>query len=259
MAITLFLLGLFGGFLSGFLGLGGAVVMIPLMLSIPPLVGAGSLTMKEVSGLSMLQVLASSISGILIHHKNNFVNGKVLLSIGIPMGICALGGSYLSKYMGSRTLLTFFGLLVSAAFVMLLLRKQESDGQAAEAEFEFRLFPSVLIGIFVGFVSGAVGAGGGFILIPLMITVLRVPLKVTVGTSLGIVFIGALTGSIGKLLALQVHPAAVFPLILGSIPAAQLGAKFSKAMKPGTLHKILLAVVFASMVKIWWAFFSGGK
>ena len=258
MTITLFILGLLGGFLSGLLGLGGAVVMIPLMLSIPPLVGAGRLTMKEVAGLSMLQVLASSVSGILIHRKNNYVNGKVLLSVGIPMGLCALGGSWASKYMEDRTLMVFFGLLVVVAFVLLLTRKQDHQEVPAEA-FEFRLFPCVLIGVFVGFVSGAVGAGGGFILIPLMIIVLRVPLKVTVGTSLGIVFIGALTGSIGKLISLQVSIATALPLILGSIPAAQLGAKCSKAMPSRVIHRVLLVVVFASMVKVWWTVFSSGQ
>lgn len=258
MGLTLLILGLLGGFLSGLLGLGGAVVMIPLMLAVPPLVGAGQLTMKEVAGLSMLQVLASSVSGILVHHKNNFVNGKVLLSVGIPMGICALAGAYFSQHMGNRTLLIFFGILVFVAFIMLLVRPPESVDAPVE-EFKFRLIPSLLIGSFVGFVSGAVGAGGGFILIPLMIIVLRVPVKVTVGTSLGIVFIGALTGSIGKLLSMQVHLASAIPLILGSIPAAQLGAKYSKAMKPCTIHRILLAVVLFSMVKIWWAVFAGGN
>jgi uncharacterized membrane protein YfcA len=258
MTLTLFILGLLGGFLSGLLGLGGAVVMIPLMLAVPPLVGIGQLTMKEVAGLSMLQVLASSVSGILVHHKNNFVNGKVLLSVGIPMGLCALAGAYFSEYMENRTLLIFFGLLVFAAFIMLLIRKPAPADAPAE-EFEFRLVPSLLIGAFVGFVSGAVGAGGGFILIPLMIIVLRVPLKVTVGTSLGIVFIGALTGSVGKLLSMQVHPASAIPLILGSIPAAQLGAKCSKAMKSGTIHRILLAVVLFSLVKTWWSVFTGGN
>ncbi len=258
MVLTLLILGLLGGFLSGLLGLGGAVVMIPLMLAVPPLAGAGQLTMKEVAGLSMLQVLASSVSGILVHHKNNFVNGKVLLSVGIPMGICALAGAYFSKHMDNRTLLIFFGLLVFAAFIMLLIRKPAPEDAPSE-EFKFRPIPSLLIGAFVGFVSGAVGAGGGFILIPLMIIVLRVPLKVTVGTSLGIVFIGALTGSVGKLLSMQVHLALALPLILGSIPAAQLGAKCSKTLKSGTIHYILLAVVLFSLVKIWWSVFAGGN
>lgn len=258
MAVTLFVLGLLGGFLSGLLGLGGAVVMIPLMLSVPPLVGAGQLTMKEVAGLSMLQVLASSVSGIIIHKKNNFVNGKVLFSVGVPMGICALGGSYFSKYMEDRTLLIFFGVLVLVAFFMLLIRKKEA-ADAQPEEFKFRLIPSVLIGAFVGFVSGSVGAGGGFILIPLMVTILRVPLKVTVGTSLGIVFIGALTGSIGKLLSMQVSLLMALPLILGAIPAAQFGAKFSKKLESNTIHRILLVVVLASVIKVWWKIILGGN
>jgi uncharacterized protein len=258
MIVTLFFLGLLGGFLSGLLGVGGAVIMIPMMLAVPPLVGAGTLTMKEVAGLSMVQVLVSSMSGILIHKKNNFVNGRVLLSVGIPMGLCALGGAYFSKYLENRTLLIFFGFLVLIAFVMLLLKKEKNvlPGEPVE-EFKFRLIPSLLIGAFVGFMSGAVGAGGGFILIPLMVTVLRVPLKVTVGTSLGIVFIGALTGSIGKILSMQVAPAMILPLILGSIPAAQLGARCSKALKPETVRWLLLAIVLASAVKVWWEIFAG--
>jgi uncharacterized membrane protein YfcA len=251
MVLTLFILGIFGGFLSGLLGLGGAVVMIPLMLSVPPWIGVGELTMKQVAGLSMLQVLASSVSGIIIHKKNNFVNTKVLFSVGVPMGICALSGSYFSKYMADRTLLIIFGVLVLAAFFMLLARKQETSDLSPE-EVSFRLIPSLLVGAFVGFVSGSVGAGGGFILIPLMITMLKIPLKVTVGTSLGIVFIGALTGSVGKLLSAQVSLLLALPLILGAIPAAQIGAKYSKKLQSKTIHRILLVVVFASVIKVWW-------
>lgn len=258
MTITLLILGILGGFLSGLLGVGGAVIMIPLMLAVPPLVGVGVLTMKEVAGLSMVQVLVSSVSGMIIHHKNNFVNSKVLLSVGVSMGICALAGACFSKQMDDQVLLLLFGILVLVAFVMLLLKKEERGMPDEPAgEFRFRLIPSVLIGAFVGFMSGAVGAGGGFILIPLMVTVLRVPLKVTVGTSLGIVFIGALTGSVGKILSAQVSPVLLIPLILGSVPAAQLGARCSKSLKPATIRYLLLAVVLASTVKVWWSIFFG--
>jgi uncharacterized membrane protein YfcA len=227
------------------------------MLTVPSLIGVGDLSMKEVAGLSMVQVLVSSISGMIIHKKNNFVNGKVLLSIGIPMGLCALGGAYFSQYMENRTLLLFFGFLVLVAFIMLLVKKErnEEPGEPVE-EFKFRLIPSLLIGAFVGFMSGSVGAGGGFILIPLMVTVLRVPLKVTVGTSLGIVFIGALTGSVGKLVSAQVGLMMIIPLICGSIPAAQVGAKCSKALKPTTIRWMLLIIVFISAAKVWWQIFA---
>jgi uncharacterized membrane protein YfcA len=259
MGVTLFCLGLLGGFLSGLLGVGGAVIMIPLMLSIPPLVGVGELTMKTVAGLSMIQVLVSSVSGMIIHKKNNFVNSRVLLSVGVSMGLFALVGAYFSKQMNDRLLLLLFGALVLAAFLLLLLKNEKDAGEEEPVDaFTFRLIPSLLIGAFVGFMSGSVGAGGGFILIPLMVSILRVPLKVTVGTSLGIVFIGALTGSIGKILSAQVSLTMMIPLILGSIPAAQLGARCSKSLKPSTIRYLLLAVVFVSTVKVWWSILSGG-
>ncbi|MFA6173817.1 MAG: sulfite exporter TauE/SafE family protein [Kiritimatiellales bacterium] len=117
----------------------------------------------------------------------------------------------------------------------------------------------LILGLLGGFLSGLLGLGGAVVLIPLMLTVLRVPLKAAVGTSLGIVFIGALTGSAGKLLSLQVNAALAIPLILGSVPAAQLGAKCSKALKSETLRCILLAVVFVSLIKIGLDVFAGAE
>ena len=72
--ITLLFLGLGGGFLSGLLGLGGAIFMIPLLLYVPPLLGVGQLDMKQVAAVSMVQVLSASLSGVIVHHKNRFVS-----------------------------------------------------------------------------------------------------------------------------------------------------------------------------------------
>jgi uncharacterized protein len=256
MIFTLFLLALCGGFLSGLLGLGGAVVMIPLMLSVPPLVGVGTLTMKTVAGLSMLQVLAASLSGILIHKKNHFVHIKTLLYTGIPMGICALIGSYFSKYMDDRLMLIIFGILVLLAFVMLLLKKSEPASHPTGDEVQVNSVLAVLVGVFVGFMAGVVGAGGGFIMVPLMLVVLKLPIKVTVGTSLGVVFIGAIMGSLGKILSLQVDLALAVPVILGSIPAARFGASVSKNLSPRLIKYLLLAVVLFSLGKVCWELFT---
>ncbi|HNZ53662.1 MAG TPA: TSUP family transporter [bacterium] len=89
MFLTLFVVSMLGGFMSGLLGLGGVVVLIPLMLTIPPILGVGDLSMKTVSGLSMIQVLFSSISGMIIHKKNKFIHYESLLFIGTPMGFSA--------------------------------------------------------------------------------------------------------------------------------------------------------------------------
>src|SRR4030043_1982069 len=106
--ITLLFLGLGGGFLSGLLGLGGAIFMIPLFLYVPPLLGVGHLDMKQVAAMSMVQVLAASLSGVIVHHKNRFVSKSLLLYMGVANAVGNLAGSIFSKQTKSAFLLAIF-------------------------------------------------------------------------------------------------------------------------------------------------------
>ncbi|MBD3320961.1 MAG: TSUP family transporter [Chitinivibrionales bacterium] len=251
MIITLFCISIVGGFLSGLLGLGGAVVMIPLMLTVPPLFDAGNLSMKAVAGLSMIQVLAASLSGIIVHSKNRFVHNRILLCTGIPMGAFSLAGSYVSKYMDNDPVMILFGLLVVTAFFLLLFKRTPDEKGPELEEVSFNPVHSATAGAFVGTCSGIVGAGGGFILVPIMIILLKIPVKITVGTSLGIVFIGALFGALGKMLSLQVEYAYALPVIIGSIAASQFGARVSKITPPQSIKFLLLFVIILSIFQVW--------
>src|SRR5512144_2604081 len=96
MPVTMGLLGLGGGFLSGLLGLGGAIFMIPLLLYVPPALGVGLLTMKQVAAVSMVQVLSASLTGVLVHNKNRFVSKQLLLVMGTMNAVGNLAGSLAS-------------------------------------------------------------------------------------------------------------------------------------------------------------------
>ncbi|MBN2281034.1 MAG: sulfite exporter TauE/SafE family protein [Candidatus Marinimicrobia bacterium] len=120
MIITLFFLSIIGGFLSGFLGIGGAVIMVPLMLTIPELLNVGNLPVKTIAGLSMVQAFFSAISGIIVHKKNSYVDFPTLLFIGIPMSIFSFAGSFISKYMNHLLILIIFGVMVLFSFFILL-------------------------------------------------------------------------------------------------------------------------------------------
>ena len=118
MILTLFLLSLFGGFFSGLVGVGGAVVLIPLMLAVPPIVGVGNLAMNQVSGINMVQVLTASATGFLAHRSKGFIHTRSILTIGIPMGAFSFEGAAISKTMTSQDVLLIFGFLVALAFMM---------------------------------------------------------------------------------------------------------------------------------------------
>jgi len=256
--LILFLLSVAGGLFSGFLGIGGAVVLIPLMLEVPPLVGAGALTMHQVAAITMVQVLAASITGYFAHRRSGLAHTGVILAVGGPMGVFALLGAVLSKSLSSATILAIFGCLVAAAFIMLLAKTPEASAGEDIADFRFSIPLSLSAGTVVGLAAGIVGAGGGFVIVPVMIRVLRMPVKVAVGSSLGIVVLGALMGSIGKILTLQVPWEYLPPIIGGSIPASLLGAWATRRIPGVHVKRTLTLVVLLVLLKTWKDILFGG-
>ncbi|MBN1619732.1 sulfite exporter TauE/SafE family protein, partial [candidate division WOR-3 bacterium] len=214
--------------------------------------GINEIQMKSAAGISMIQVLASSLSGLLVHHKNRFVDHRALFLIGIPMAVSSIAGAYFSKYLEDMTVSVIFGIFSSAAFFLFLQKKTNlSRDETVASVLGLNIFLSVLIGIFVGSLSGIVGAGGGFILVPLMTVVLGMPLKTSIGTSLGIILLSALFGAVGKIISLQVEYSAVIPVVIASIPASAAGAHLSRYLPSKLLKFILLAVIAASSAQVW--------
>ena len=250
LAAALFGLSLFGGFCSGLLGVGGAVVLIPLLLSVPPLLGLELLTMHAVAGITMIQVLVSSATAGLTHRRGGATHLPAILAIGIPMGAMSFVGAALSRHVPGIVLEAAFGVVTGVAFALLIKPSPGEDGAAAA--LSFNRLAGVASGGAIGFLSGMVGAGGGFVLVPVMTRLLKFPIKMAVGSSLGIVFIGALMGSIGKILTLQVDWEHLLPVVAGSIPASFLGAHVSRRLPVRVLRRILLGLVFAIFLKTAW-------
>ena len=250
---VLFVLGLVGGFLSGLLGLGGAIIMIPLMLFVPTLLGVGTLSMKAVAGLSMIQVVFASLSGVIRHRKNRFVSMKLLLTLGVAVALGSGFGSVISKVMSNKSLLVAFGVIAVVAALMMFIPPKEDDQEITDPDaIRFNMPLAVVLGLLIGTLAGMVGAGGGFILIPVMLYVLKIPIRVTIGTSLGIVFIGAIMGAIGKIATGQVDWLLALALILSSIPSAQVGSMVSKRTPALALRYSLMVVIILTSVQIWY-------
>ncbi len=249
MMVVLFCLSLIGGFFSGLLGVGGAVVLIPLLLSVPPLFGVGALTMHDVAGITMIQVLASSATAALVHRRSGFSHFPTILAVGIPMGLLSFTGAAVSKEVSELRLEVVFGCIVAVAVLLLFRKSPGEDGTTVD--FKFNKVASGICGSIIGFVSGMVGAGGGFVLVPVMTGVLKIPIKVAVGSSLGIVFIGSLMGSLGKIITLQVAWFYLLPVIAGSLPASLAGACVSRRLSPARIRFVLLGLVILICIKTW--------
>ena len=255
--LTLVLLGLGGGFLSGLLGLGGAIFMIPLLLYVPPLLGVGQLDMKEVAAISMVQVLSASLSGLIVHSKNRFVSKSIFLYMGVANAVGNLAGAILSKHTKSAFLLAVFATMaVIAAIVMFIPRRERGENIPPE-EIEYNKPLATAVSLAIGSFGGMVGAPGAFIYIPVMIYLLNIPTRIVVGSTLGIVFLGAITGTVGKMATGQIIWPYAIALVLGTVPGAQFGGRVSKKVNTKHLRLAIAVIIAVTGLRMWYQMLTG--
>jgi uncharacterized membrane protein YfcA len=225
--------------------------MIPLLLYVPPLLGVGRLDVKTVAAVTMVQVLVAAVSGMFVHRRRRAVRSDLALMGGLAMAAGSLTGAVTSKYVDERTLLLVFGLMTLAALALLFV-PIETVGQPIFAErVEFNRPKAVGVCAAVGVVAGLVGAGGAFLLVPLLLVVVGLPIRVTIGSSLAITALAATAGVAGKVMTGQVPLAPSLAVILGAIPGAQFGALISRRLTGGGLRRVLFIVTLGAAIRVW--------
>ncbi len=239
------------GFLSGLLGIGGGIVMFPLLLYIPPLLGLEAIGVKSITGLTMIQGFFASLSAMLFYNRERFVNKELVLTLGLSFFLSSLVGSFISKVVPDNVLLFTFGALALVASVMMLIPRSYAKDDLTEEHVTFNKPLGVLIGIFLGFLLGLVGQGGAFITVPVMLYVLKIPLRVTLGSTLAIGLFSATAGLIGKISTGQVPFVMAAVLLAGAVPFARLGAFVSRKTRTPFLKWFLAFIIIATAIKVW--------
>jgi uncharacterized membrane protein YfcA len=252
---TLAALGLLGAFVSGLLGVGGAIIMIPLLLYGPPLLGVGQLDARSVTGITMAQVFVAAVSGVLAHRRQRLVHADLVRWGGFSMAAGSLAGALASHAVAARALLLIFALMATGAAAMMLLPSGLVEGMrppvAPGATQRFSRVRTVIVTGSVGVAAGLVGAGGAFLLVPLLLVVVGVPIRVTIGSSLAITAVSSLAGFAGKVTTGQVPYAAAVAVAVGAVPGAQLGAALSRRLPGERLKLLLFAVIAVSAARVW--------
>ena len=239
------------GFFSGLLGIGGGILMFPLLLYVPPLFGLDLISVKNITGLTMIQGFFASLSAMLFYHRHSLVNKALVLTLGLPLFLSSLAGSFISKMVPDKPLLFIFAGMALIAAAMMLLPRSYAKDELTEDKVSFHKPTAVAIGIPLGFLLGMVGQGGAFIIIPILLYVLKVPLRVALGSMLAIGLFSSSAGLIGKIATGQVPFRMAAALLVGAIPAARLGGAVGKKTKTQYLKWLLAAIIVVSAIKIW--------
>lgn len=255
--VIMIFLGLIGSFFSGLLGIGGAIINYPMLLYIPALFGVGYFTGQEVSSIGMFQVLFASLAGVLAFRKQSKSDGTSVIHKGLVwnMGISIMLGSLLggigSKYLSSNSINIIYGVLAILAVVMMVIPSKGNKEEMDVDQITYNKMIAVISAFLVGAVSGIVGAGGAFILIPIMLTVLKIPTRVTIASSLAIVFISAIGGVIGKLAAGHILFLPTLFTVFGSLIGAPMGSLVGKKVNVRYLRYGLVVLISLTAMKIW--------
>ncbi len=245
-------LGTATGFLAGLLGIGGGMLMVPFMTLILSHRGVDSaLSVKMAIATSMATILFTSISSVRAHHKRGAVRWDIVrvLAPGIVAGGLLAGAGVFALLKGT-TLALVFALFVAFSATQMLLNKKPPPSRQMPGTAG-----SLGAGGVIGFISGLVGAGGGFISVPFM-GWCNVAMHNAVATSAALGFPIALANTVGYVVGGWSMPSPV-PGALGflwlpglaviataSVLTAPLGARTAHAMNVQQLKKVFALVLY---------------
>ena len=252
MTLLLILLGigLVGGTLSGFLGIGGGIITAPLLLYIPGLFGQEPLSMHLVGGLTITQSLFAGLFGALAHRRFGTLDRKLAAVMSAAIFVAALTGAAASKHFSHEFLLGTFALLALTAAVLIFL---PGAGEESVPDYDFGSFSTpgaAAVALAVGLLGGLVGQGGSFILIPMAVYLLKIPLRVAMGSNLVIVFFASLAGFIGKAATGQVAPLLALALLAGVLPGTKIGSELNRRAPTRILRYALGALIVAACLRM---------
>ena len=252
--IGLILIGIFAGFASGLLGVGGGFLMVPLQFFLFSSVGVDpSLAMMVSLGTSLAIIIPTASSGAYQHQKKN--KSIVKPAIGIIGGFC---GGLLANVVPSRILQIIFACLLFIVALDMLFGSR-TDGE--KALIDFNILSAAIVGFSIGIISGLLGVGGGVFLIPALCILFGFSLIQAIGTSSVFIALTAIGGLISYIYTgWSVNP---MPYSLGyvslvnfvlivlfSVPMATVGAKLVYKMPKERLKQIFSIILIYMAIKM---------
>ncbi|MBZ5753608.1 sulfite exporter TauE/SafE family protein [Metabacillus rhizolycopersici] len=250
LIMTIFLIGFVGSFISGMLGIGGAIINFPMLLYIPVMLGVEDFTVYEVSGITAIQVFFATVGGVLAYRKGGYLNKTLITYMGISILIGSFIGGFGSTHMPESGINIVYGILALIAVVMMFVPNKEIDDILLE-QVKFNKWLAVLFAFTVGIGAGIVGAGGAFLLVPIMLVVLKIPTRMTIASSLAITLISSIGAVSGKVATGQVPILPSLIMVVASLIASPLGANTGKKVNTKVLQGIMGILILMTAVKTW--------
>lgn len=227
------------GLSLGLIGGGGSILTVPILVYFL------GVEMHEAVGMSLAVVGATSIFGAYLHHKKGTLQLKKGLLFGISGIFGAFLGSPLTHLVSPNGLLLIFAALMFVVAISMLWRKRNAGNETVH---EANQTKAILAGFGVGILTGFLGVGGGFLIVPALVFFGGLPMKEAVGTSLFVIALNCIAGLLGHLsygmFDLQMTFLVTALAVSGAIVGTILSHKFSVENLQKSFAFLVLAVAF---------------
>ncbi len=207
----------------------------------PLLTLVGGVPVKLATGTNLIHILIAAAISTISHFRAGQVDSKSGLNLGLAGIAGGLIGSFLSVPLSPRSLQFIYLCVVGLAAVMLFIPLPIDSKTYRKGSFNKAA--GIAVGVLVGSLAGLLGAGGGFITIPLMTYCLKIPLRVAIGTSLLVILITSLGTFWAKLGVGHIDLSITLLALIGSIPGALIGSHFSRKTPVRLLRLALLSLL----------------
>ena len=239
MSLLLILFGAFTGFTAGFFGVGGGMVLIPMLLF-------AGFTMKNAVAISILQMVFTSLFGSFLNYQKN----KSLIKDGLFIG----SGGFLGGLFSGIIIPNIQGIYLQYLFIFIVMlaiyRISISSTEVVDQEKSHNKFILMIIGFFIGLIAMSIGVGGSVMLTPILVSYMYYNLKDASSLGLFFVVFSSIAGFIslslsGNMLYLEGSMVGIASLI-----GVYFGIKFKNTINIGSYKKMILILYSIILVSV---------
>lgn len=235
-------LGFVIGLTLGFLGGGGSILTVPALVYI-----VGQSPQAAVTA-SLLIVGANAAMGAFLHRTQGTLNWKVALLFGGVGMVMAYFSAGLAHFLPSAVLLILFALLMLVIGAWMIFAKPPSNCPEGGRGW----LVTALSGAGVGVLTGFLGVGGGFLIVPALVMLVGLPIRQAVGTSLVVIAMNSLAGLLGHLQGEAIDLTLVAFFVVAGLAGSLAGVRLARRIKPEQLRMGFAVFVMALAVFLLW-------
>jgi uncharacterized protein len=263
LVLALAATGVVGGILAGLLGVGGGIVIVPVLFHILSSLGVDEgIRMHVAVGTSLATIILTSISSARSHYKKGAIDTDLLKRWGVVIFIGVLGGTWMATIVDATVLTAIFAVLALFVAANMAFRPEGSHIAEQLPKSPIR----ELLALFIGWFSAMMGIGGGTFTVPIL-TLFNYPIRKAVGTASAIGLIIAIPGTIGFLLSGfnvpdlppgnfgYVNLAGFIVIVPMTMLFAPIGANIAHSINTKLLKKAFALFLFLTSLRMFYSIF----